>query len=713
MNTSGEPRDGVDNDCDNRIDEEVSNKRDDDGDGRIDEDLGSFPLRFLPPTGGSATTCRGLHDPNTIGMPSFNVDDECRPVQLHHEDDVSEGSTLCRRTINRKWNGSDACGNVDSLDEFIEFTDQTAPVVDAVSVMDSNCSDMNAGTIDGIAYTDDCGEEDVIVSCSHTYLSNYTLNTFYGCVAMRQCFVQDACGNRAPSSEQTVRLEANSLPAFSVKFPDDAVIICGASTDPITAGRPVSNDYAICNSRALAVAEIEYFDTVLSSERCVDVLKRQWRVKDVCGRGTRIKTQTISVIHNPTASVVFPANTTVTCNDDISPERTGWPVVSLNCSDIQIFYSDTVLGCVVLRTWNATDICGNIIASAIQRIAVSHLYNHVTFPDTVYLSCDEQLPETRPAVHDKNCHGIIIQGPFVSYEIDGVSGDVCLRIVQRNVTVASTCGTIRQQRQTVEVRDGKQPFVHYPFDVNVTCDRALNLSVTGQGIANDTCTLVNVSFNDVLDGDAIQRTWSAVDYCGNKADPHLQRIGLLDDRLVFGPIEDLNVYCNESTSPDYTGSPKLAQDVSLFCQNLGIDAATITYEDYVEGTTCPHTVRRKWIAVSVLSRSEIIQVIKQGECSATFNSLAGHYSLVCALYPQFLVHRELLLPLTCCCQVVTRGQILYTPELPSLRLFPTSACQRRYRITIRPLLPHLGVKRCCPGTGWLTILVVTWPVQCK
>ncbi len=37
------PADGMDNDCDRRIDEELKNGIDDDGDGRIDEDLATFP----------------------------------------------------------------------------------------------------------------------------------------------------------------------------------------------------------------------------------------------------------------------------------------------------------------------------------------------------------------------------------------------------------------------------------------------------------------------------------------------------------------------------------------------------------------------------------------------------------------------------------------------------------------------------------------------
>ena len=37
--TQQQPGDGLDNDCDERIDEEIRDGKDNDGDGRIDEDL--------------------------------------------------------------------------------------------------------------------------------------------------------------------------------------------------------------------------------------------------------------------------------------------------------------------------------------------------------------------------------------------------------------------------------------------------------------------------------------------------------------------------------------------------------------------------------------------------------------------------------------------------------------------------------------------------
>ena len=59
--TSPQPADGVDNDCDGRVDEEKQNGRDDDGDGKVDEDVGQ--------------------DEFTIGLLSFDL---CLTVYLFY-----------------------------------------------------------------------------------------------------------------------------------------------------------------------------------------------------------------------------------------------------------------------------------------------------------------------------------------------------------------------------------------------------------------------------------------------------------------------------------------------------------------------------------------------------------------------------------------------------------------------------------------------------
>ena len=606
--------DGVDNDCDDRIDEEAKNSIDDDGDGRIDEDLATVPVRILPseefPV---STTCRAVTDSDSIVRPSYNVTDDCRPVSLMYEDVASMGNSACRKSIIRKWNASDACGNTDTSEQLIQIVDRTAPDVDFASVVDMSCGDVDVGTSNGIAYDDDCSGGGVNVTCSYAYHVNYTVDEFYGCIARRECVVQDECGNRGLPFQQTIRLNAKSLEDFSVKFPDD-VLTCGvASTDPEMTGRPISTGYAVCKSNIRADPEIEYSDMVVSIEGCRDVVNRRWVVRDVCGQGVESRTQMISVVRDLASAVMFPGNTTVTCGDSIHPDWTSWPVVRKNCSDIRFVYSDSVLRCFVIRSWKAFDVCGNVVATAVQGIGVSHGYSHLRYQKTLYRSCDEDASKTYPHIDNISCHGVVIQGPFVSFSLSDEGGDTCRRIAHRNVTVSSSCGVLRRHTQTIHYSDRTPPSLHYLPHVNISCSDAVNLPVAGRPFANDSCSSLNVTFEDRLFESYIERKWSARDGCGNSAKPQVQRIGLLDHDLTLSPIENRSVYCNESTRPEHTGRPAVTQDVSQSCQNLGIKEAAVTYEDSVEGLACPRKIRRKWTVVSALGSHQTIQVIKQGK----------------------------------------------------------------------------------------------------
>ena len=46
VTSESQPGDGVDNDCDDRIDEEVRDNKDNDGDGKVDEDLALVSIRL-------------------------------------------------------------------------------------------------------------------------------------------------------------------------------------------------------------------------------------------------------------------------------------------------------------------------------------------------------------------------------------------------------------------------------------------------------------------------------------------------------------------------------------------------------------------------------------------------------------------------------------------------------------------------------------------
>ncbi|RDD36593.1 Neurogenic locus Notch protein, partial [Trichoplax sp. H2] len=114
---------GIDDDCDGRIDEEKANGIDDDGDGRIDEDLATNPPKLIMQTYVDIRSCQ---DPNTvdvtasaIGQPQVMTDPRCNVAIPLSSIDTAGASSPCGRTVQRLWTISDTCGNNASVTQTI------------------------------------------------------------------------------------------------------------------------------------------------------------------------------------------------------------------------------------------------------------------------------------------------------------------------------------------------------------------------------------------------------------------------------------------------------------------------------------------------------------------------------------------------------------------------------------------------------------------
>ncbi|XP_013407303.1 IgGFc-binding protein [Lingula anatina] len=113
---TGQPADGVDNDCDMKIDEELLNGIDDDDDGVIDEDLSSLPpdVDFPKDTvivSGDASVTHTI----TIeaGTPNATGSERCvayRDITINYTDTTNDNG--CGVDIKRTWLVQDGCGNI-------------------------------------------------------------------------------------------------------------------------------------------------------------------------------------------------------------------------------------------------------------------------------------------------------------------------------------------------------------------------------------------------------------------------------------------------------------------------------------------------------------------------------------------------------------------------------------------------------------------------
>ena len=114
------PGNGIDDDCDGRIDEEIANGVDDDGDGRTDEDLATGAPKLMIQTYVDIRSCNPSSinvDPQTIGAPQVMADPKCTAQSPSNVDSITNDP--CGRTIQRTWTVTDSCGNNASVVQII------------------------------------------------------------------------------------------------------------------------------------------------------------------------------------------------------------------------------------------------------------------------------------------------------------------------------------------------------------------------------------------------------------------------------------------------------------------------------------------------------------------------------------------------------------------------------------------------------------------
>src|SRR5690606_38028098 len=132
----------------------------------------------------------------------------------------------------------------------------------------------------------------------------------------------------------------------------DVTIECTASTDPSNTGNATATDD--CTPEP----DVDYTD-VTAGTGCPEgySITRTWIATDLCGN-TATCVQNILVDDNVAPVVTCPANVTLDCTEDTSPENTGTATATDNCAPSPVItFADvtTGIGCpdgyVITRTW--------------------------------------------------------------------------------------------------------------------------------------------------------------------------------------------------------------------------------------------------------------------------------------------------------------------------------------------------------------------------
>ena len=377
----------------------------------------------------------------------------------------------------------DEYGNRDSVMAKVTVIDTVPPElinfpIDTVLFL--SCTDMIPG-MPMVTATDNC--EGAIIpafteSSSKTSDGSCTDNTY---TILRTWVAADSCGNMV-STTQTINVEDLVEPDFDI--PADTLINCDVASDTSALGS-ITNITDNCSAIDTVIFTETITPGMCPNERTIT---RIWTVEDVCAN-FRTKTQTITVQDTIAPTAVFPADTTVNCQDAANLGVTGTPtMVSDNCDpNPAVTHSDVITpgtcqySYTIQRTWKVKDACKDSITS-LQIITVIDTIPPVvgSAASNLVITCDDGVDadsvfnawvtSNASATATDNCTttGGLVWEAYNTGTTDPASlpGPDCMNLtmgVYRTRTVdfivIDKCGNADTTTATFTVRDDSAPVI--------------------------------------------------------------------------------------------------------------------------------------------------------------------------------------------------------------------------------------------------------------
>lgn len=294
--------------------------------------------------------------------------------------DVAAGT--CPIIVTRTWTITDACGNLTTCAQTINVDDTVAPSISNCAVT-RNIEGCSTDDISGPAYSTTTATssefefEDVTNQGSTSDACGITSATYIDVasgtcpiVVTRTWTMTDACGN-ATTCTQTINVDDTTPP--SLTCPANITIECTESTETSNTGAHSVSD--LCDPAPV----VTFTDVTTASGTCPQeyTITRTWTATDVCGNTSACQ-QIITVDDSQAPVITYPADVTIECTENTLPASTGEGTASDNCdASPSISYSDVTmalppsLSYQILRTWTATDTCGNS-STCLQTIRVDN-----------------------------------------------------------------------------------------------------------------------------------------------------------------------------------------------------------------------------------------------------------------------------------------------------------------------------------------------------
>ncbi len=545
--------------------------------------------------------------------------DACSATVVTYDDEVRPSGCSGSGTIRRTWTAADDCGHVVSGVQTITLVDANLPQLTVPVDAIVECGRSTEPVATGYALATDLCSTPIV-----TYADDGQLTGCGGTGTLyRRWTATDACGHTS-TAVQTISVVDTQPPALTV--PGDVTIEVGHSTLPLATGQAAAVD-------ACSTTTVTYSDAPHLSSDGVGTITRTWTATDLCEQSAA-GTQTITVVSSPpppTLTLTLPGNTTVEAGHPTDPAATGVAIVSSTCPNLTtLAFSDAaeLTGCDgtgrILRTWTASDECGNT-ASGVQVITVVDTGGIVlTVPaDAIVEAGTPTDPGTTgwAAASDPDA---VDEPPTVVYsDVADLSGCDGTGTILRTWTATDDCGNAVSAVQTITVVDSGHITLAVPADVTVQAGDPTTPDATGRATASDPDAvdeLPSVTYADAADlsgcdgTGSILRTWTATDECGNSSSA-VQTILVVDTvpPLLTVPA-DIVIETIDSTDPSATGWATVGHHDPEH-------VPTLTYVDVADLTGCDGTgtILRTWTAVDGCDNSasavQVITVVDSGHVS--------------------------------------------------------------------------------------------------
>jgi large repetitive protein len=400
-------------------------------------------------------------------------------------------------------------------------------------------------------------------------------------------------GNGNSSSCSVAIIYVDSMAPTAIVFPQNMSVSCNAIPEVADVGAQFAD-----NCSAVTTT---YSESILASGSCAGNynLLRTWTVTDASGNTSQF-TWTIEVTDDiDPVFLNIPTDLTLNCGDtwqENAPNAIDEcdPNPTISYSE---FIEEGICGYVIVRTWTASDACGNS-SSATQTITFNdnQAPEFTVVPENYVFTCSantQNLEIAAPEVTD-NCSSIVL-----SYE-DVAGGSGCAGSFVRTYTATDGCGNSSTVEVEISFNDTEPPvIITFPEDMTLQSCGDLpgienaNISYT------DNCGDVTYTVDETnenlgcLNNYILSRNYTFSDNCGNET-TRTWTIYVVDEETpqLLGVPESITLNCGDEI-PD---APVIAIDNCSTDVNIQLSANT-------ELTECGYTFIRIWTATDECGNS--------------------------------------------------------------------------------------------------------------